>query len=576
MMPAGGRAAPDPAWQAAADASEVLGPESGLFAGLDPADFGMSTLAVLARAAARPDQVGGAWLRFAAAMAKAWPTAVSRWLGSEAEQSARADRADRRFADAAWSENPAYNVLLQAYRAAWRLADDLLAAGRGDPLSDQKAELAVHFALDALAPTNFLLTNPAALKRAFETGGASVLAGARNFLDDLVHNGGRPRQVDTSAFELGRNLAATPGQVVFRNDLIELIQYAPQRKRVRAVPLLASPPWINKYYVMDLAPGRSFLEWAVQHRRTVFAISYRNPDASMSQVTLDDYLIHGPRAALDVIADITGSPRIDIVGLCLGGALTAMLAAYLAATGDTRLGTLTLLNTLLDYSEPGVLGAFADKQTIARLESAMAREGVMSGTKMAATFDVLRANDLIFNYVVSNWLMGQRPPAFDILAWNADSTRLPAAMHSFYLHSLYEHNLLAKGELALAGQPLSLSDIKCDTYLVAAVNDHIVPPMSSYKATRLLGGSVRYVLSSGGHIAGIVNPPSQKAWYQTGEQHPEQATQWREAAGRHTGSWWEDWAAWSATRAGRLVAPPPMGSDRFPALGPAPGDYVRG
>ncbi len=377
-----------------------------------------------------------------------------------------------------------------------------------------------------------------------------MLAGTRNFLDDLLHNGGRPRQVDTSAFELGRNLAATPGQVVFRNDLIELIQYAPQRKRVRAVPLLASPPWINKYYVMDLAPGRSFLEWAVQHRRTVFAISYRNPDASMSQVTLDDYLIHGPRAALDVIADITGSPKVDIVGLCLGGALTAMLAAYLAATGDTRLGTLTLLNTLLDYSEPGVLGAFADKQTIARLESAMAREGVMSGTKMAATFDVLRANDLIFNYVVSNWLMGQRAPAFDILAWNADSTRLPAAMHSFYLHSLYEHNLLAKGELVLAGQPLSLSDIKSDTYLVGAINDHIVPPTSSYKATRLLGGSVRYVLSSGG--------------------------QWREAAERHAGSWWEDWAAWSDSRAGHLVAPPPMGSERFPALGPAPGDYVRG
>jgi polyhydroxyalkanoate synthase len=576
MMPTGARGAPDPAWQAAADACEVLGPESGLFAGVDPADFGISTLAVLARAAAHPGQVAGAWLRFAAAIGQAWPVAVSRWLGSDAEQTASADRQDRRFADRTWSENPAYNVLLQGYLAAGRLADDLLAAGRGDPLSDQKAQLAVHFALDALAPTNFLLTNPAALKRAFETGGASVLTGTRNFLDDLARNGGRPRQVDTTPFELGRNMAATPGRVVFRNDLIELIQYAPQGKRVRAVPLLASPPWINKYYVMDLAPGRSFLEWAVQHRRTVFAISYRNPDASMSQVTLDDYLVHGPSAALDVIADIAGSPKVDIVGLCLGGALTAMLAAYLAAIGDTRIGSLTLLNTLLDYSEPGVLGAFADARTIARLEAAMAREGVMSGSKMAATFDVLRANDLIFNYVVSNWLMGQRPPAFDILAWNADSTRLPAAMHSFYLHSLYEHNLLARGELVLAGQPLSLSDIKCDTYLVGAVNDHIVPWMSSYKATELLGGSVRYVLSSGGHIAGIVNPPTQKAWCEASEHYPEQATQWRDAAERHVGSWWEDWAAWSDSRAGQLIAPPPMGSERHPALGPAPGDYVRG
>ncbi len=575
-MDTAAREVPDAAWQAAANASEVLGPESSLFAGVDPADFGLSTLAVLARAATHPQQVGGAWLRFAAAIGRAWPNAVSRWLGSDAEQGAAAGRTDRRFADRTWADSPAHNALLQAYFAGRRLADDLLAAGHGEPVSDQKAELAVHFALDALAPTNFLLTNPAALKRAFETGGASVLAGTRNFVDDLAHNGGRPRQVDTTPFELGRNLAATPGQVVFRNDLIELIQYAPQRKRVRAVPLLASPPWINKYYVMDLAPGRSFIEWAVQHRRTVFAISYRNPDASMSDVTLDDYLVHGPSAALDVIADITGSPKVDIVGLCLGGALTAMLAAYLAGTGESRVGSLTLLNTLLDYSEPGVLGAFADARTIARLDAAMARTGVMSGTKMAATFDVLRANDLIFNYVASNWLMGQRPPAFDILAWNADSTRLPASMHSFYLRSLYERNLLARGELVLAGRPLSLADIKCDTYLVGAVNDHIVPWASSYKATGLLGGTVRYVLSSGGHIAGIVNPPGPKAWYQAGEHHPEQASQWRDAAERHTGSWWEDWAAWSDSRAGHLIMSPPMGSERFPALGSAPGDYVRG
>jgi len=554
----------------------VLGPESGLFAGVDPADFAISTLAVMARAGARPDQVAPALLRFGAAVAAAWPTAISRWLGSEATPAGPVDTADRRFADPTWAGSPPFFALLQAYLAAVRLSDELLAAGRGDPLADQKAEIAVHFALDALAPTNFLPTNPAALKRAFETGGASVAAGVRNFLDDLVHNGGRPRQVDTTPFELGRNLAATPGQVVFRNDLIELIQYAPQRKRVRSVPLLASPPWINKYYVMDLAPGRSFIEWAVKHRRTVFAISYRNPDASMSDVTLDDYLVHGPRTALDVITDITGAPKIDIVGLCLGGALTAMLAAYLTANGDSRVGSLTLLNTLLDYSEPGVLGAFADKRTIARLEKTMARAGVMSGSTMAATFDVLRANDLIFNYVVANWLMGQSPPAFDILAWNADSTRLPAAMHSFYLHSLYERNQLARGELRLAGQLLSLADIKSDTYLVGAVNDHIVPWRSSYRATGLLGGSVRYVLSSGGHIAGIVNPPGPKAWYEAGEDYSEQADHWRSAAVRHAGSWWEDWASWSDSRAGHLITPPSTGSERFPPLGDAPGDYVRG
>ena len=469
------------AWQVGADASEVLGPESSVFAQVDPVDFGSSVLSVLGRAAGHPDEVGSAWLRFGAAVAEAGPAAVARWLGSDREPPVPVDDRDKRFADPAWDGNPGWFALRQAYLAARRLGDDLLAAGRGDPVTDQKARLAVGLAFDAVAPTNFLPTNPAALKRAFETAGASVAAGSRNFLDDLVHNNGRPRQVDTSSFELGRNLAATPGKVVFRNELMELIQYAPQTKQVHSVPLLASPPWINKYYIMDLAPERSFLEWAVQHRRTVFAISYRNPDASMSGVTLDDYIIHGPKTALDVISDITGSPKIDIVGLCLGGAVTAMLAAYLTETGDDRIGSITLLNTLLDYSEPGVLGAFADERTVERLDAQMAQTGVMEGSTMAGTFDVLRANDLIFSYVASNWLMGKQPPAFDILAWNADSTRLPAAMHSFYLRSLYAQNQLAKGVMELAGQVLSLADVKSDTYIVGAVNDHIVPWPGSYK-----------------------------------------------------------------------------------------------
>jgi polyhydroxyalkanoate synthase len=567
---------PEPARQPGADAAEALGPESGLLAKLDPADFGQSLLTVLARAAGRPAEVAGASLRFGAAMALAGQAAAARLMGVPADPPVPVNAKDRRFADPAWEANPGYFALRQAYLAARRMGEEVLAAGRGDPLDDRKADLAASLVFDALAPTNFLATNPAALKKAFDTGGASLLAGARNLVDDLMHNSGRPRQVDTSPFELGRNLAVTPGQVVFRNDLMELIQYAPATPRVRSVPLLASPPWINKYYVMDLAPGRSFIEWAVAHRRTVFAISYRNPDPSMSGVTLDDYLIGGPKTALDVIGDITGSATIDIAGLCLGGALTGMLAAHLAATGDHRLGSVTLLNTLLDYSEPGVLGAFTGERTVARLEKQMAETGVLEGSQMAGTFDVLRANDLIFSYVVSNWLMGQQPPAFDILAWNADSTRMPAAMHSFYLRSLYGRNELARGELELAGQVLSLADIKSDAYVVGAVNDHIVPWAASYQATRLLGGAVHYVLSSGGHIAGIVNPPSPKAWYQVGESNPEDPAHWRAAATRHDGSWWEDWAAWADKRAGKLAAPPPMGSERYPALGDAPGQYVHG
>ena len=308
----------------------------------------------------------------------------------------------------------------------------------------------------------------------------------------------------------------------------------------------------------------------------MFAISYRNPDASMRGVTLDDYLIGGPKAALDVITDITGASQIDIVGLCLGGALTAMLAAYLAATGDNRVGSLTLLNTLLDYSEPGVLGVFTDEPTVARLERQMAEKGFLEGSQMSSTFDILRANDLIFSYVASNWLMGQRPPAFDILAWNGDNTRLPAAMHSFYLRTLYIDNQLAKGGMEIDGHDLTLKDIKSDAYVVSAVNDHIVPWQASYKTTGLLGGNVRYVLSNGGHVAGIVNPPGPKAWHEVARKNGPTAAEWRAAAERHAGSWWEDWTEWARKRAGALTKPPPMGTRRHPALGDAPGDYIHG
>ncbi len=558
------------------DIVAAAAPEAAEFGGLDMAGLGEALAGAARRAASRPADIVAAMATFGLTVAEAGRAAAAVWLGVPGEPPMPVVP-DRRFADPAWADNPFFFALLQCYLAAGGLGTDIRAAGRsGDPVTDAKAELAAGFVLDALAPTNFLLTNPAALKRAFDTGGMSLVRGARNFVADLLTNGGMPKQVDTSPFELGVNLAATPGKVVFANDLMELIQYTPQTSQVRAVPMLASPPWINKYYVMDLAPGRSFLEWAVTHERTVFAISYRNPDASMRGVTLDDYLLHGPRQALDVIADITGAPKIDIVGLCLGGALTGMLAAYLAGTGDDRLGSLTLLNTMLDYADPGVLGAFTDERTVARLDRQMAREGYLPARQMATTFDVLRANDLIFSYVVSGWLMGQDPPAFDILAWNADSTRMPAGMHSFYLRHLYGGNELAQGVMELAGQRLSLADVKSDAYVVGAVNDHIVPWHASYQATRLLGGDVRYVLSSGGHIAGIVNPPGPKAFYESGASYPPDAAAWQAAAIRTNGSWWQDWTDWAAPRAGQLVPPPPIGSEQFPAVRDAPGDYVRG
>ena len=326
---------------------------------------------------------------------------------------------------------------------------------------------------------------------------------------------------------------------------------------------------------MDLAPGRSFVEWAVDHGHTVFAISYRNPDATMRDVTLDAYLLEGPRIALDVIGEITGAPQVNIVGLCLGGTLTTMLLAYLEATGDQRVASATLLNTLVDFSEPGVLGAFTDEASIARLERKMARHGYLEGAEMATTFDLLRAGDLVWNYVVSNWLLGEDPPAFDILAWNADSTRMPAAMHSFYLRSCYLENQLAQSRMELAGVRLDLDAVTCDVYLVGAQADHITPWRSSYTTTQLLKGDVRFVLSSSGHIAGIVNPPSPKARHWTGGATPPDPDAWLAHATEHQGSWWEDWAEWAKGKAGQRREAPRMGSDAHPPLADAPGAYVR-
>jgi polyhydroxyalkanoate synthase len=369
-------------------------------------------------------------------------------------------------------------------------------------------------------------------------------------------------------------MAATPSKVVFRNELMELLQYLPQTEQVHEIPLLCSPPWINKYYVMDLSPNRSFIEWAVKHGRTVFTISYRNPTTEMSGVTLDDYLISGPREAMDVVQDITGADRVDIVGLCLGGALTAIADAYLSQAEDSRIGNLTLLNTMLDYSDPGDLKLFTDERAVDRLERQMRKEGRLKSESMASTFDVMRSNDLIFNYVVSNWLMGDKPPAFDILAWNSDSTRMPAEMHTFYLRNFYVKNLLPKGELEVAGRLVNLADIKEETYVVSAENDHIVPWRSAYRTTQLVSGPVRFVLSSGGHIAGIVNPPGSRGWYLTGDNLPADPDGWRKTASKQDGSWWHDWAQWSSERSGDLVDPPPLGSENHPVIEAGPGRYI--
>ncbi|MGH8907510.1 MAG: PHA/PHB synthase family protein [Egibacteraceae bacterium] len=556
-------------------AVEVLAPESRLIADLDPVLWGQTVAQVMVGAVCHPAALVRISTRYASDVTRTLFAAAARAVGAKAAGPLPTG-ADRRFKDPTWEDNALFFALRQYHLALSRLLSDLVAASGLEPAAKGRADLVMGFLSDAFAPTNVLALNPDALKRAFETGGLSVLRGMRNFLDDLAHNQGRPRQVDTSPFELGKNLAATPGRIVFRNDLMELIQYEPQTEQVYAIPILCSPPWINKYYVMDLAPGRSFIEWAVRHGHTVFAISYRNPDASMSATTMDDYLIHGPRAALDVVKQITSSDKVNIVGLCLGGALTAILAAYLKKVGDESVNSITLLNTLLDYSDPGPLGCFTDPEIIRRLEAKMSRRGYLEARDMAGTFDILRANDLIFNYVASNWLKGESPPAFDILAWNSDSTRMPAAMHSFYLRRFYVQNDLARGELEICGHRLCLEDIEADTFIVAAENDHIAPWKGSHKSMRLLGGTVRFVLTNAGHIAGIVNPPGPKAKHWTGLDTEPDPEQWRAGAAQSDKTWWETWAAWIAEHGGQLCDPPSMGSTTHPPGDPAPGTYVRG
>jgi polyhydroxyalkanoate synthase subunit PhaC len=557
------------------DAVSAVEPDVTPVVDADPAMFGRAIAATAVGAARHPVATTSATFGLALTFTRVGTEMVRATLFGPGESPVPLDPKDKRFSDPTWAQNAAFGALRQAYVASCDYTMKLLDIAKLDPLRRGKAELGLSFLLDMLSPTNNLGTNPAALKLAFETGGHSVATGLRNFIDDVRHNGGRPRQVDASQFEVGENLASTPCKVVYRNDLIEVLQYVPQTDEVSAVPLLCNPPWINKYYVMDLSPGRSLIEWAIQHGRTVFSISYRNPDKSMASTTMDDYLVNGPLAAIDVVRDITGSNKVDILGVCAGGALALIAAAYLNAVGDDTVGSITVINTIVDYANPGVLASFTDEAALKKVEQRMARKGYLEGKDMALTFDMLRANDLIFNYVVSNWLMGKTPPAFDILAWNADSTRMAATMHSNYLRWLYLENRLVAGKLELAGQPIDLGKIKQDVYIISAINDHIVPWTTAYQTTQTTGGQCRFVLSSGGHIAGIVNPPTPKAWIKVADTTPPTAEEWEAIAEQHSGSWWEDWAHWGTAHAGALGKPPRLGSKKYPVLCDGPGQYVR-
>jgi polyhydroxyalkanoate synthase len=541
--------------------------------GLDPASLSDAVRAVIADVMMDPMRMSTWMAGFALAEQNVGLNMLRR-LGGESPGSSPFP-GDKRFAEEEWSSNPMLAGVLEDYRARTDAALALVDSARLPEATRRKARFAMQLMCDAYAPSNVPWLNPGVVKEATETGGQSLVRGMQNFLDDVQNNGGYPRQVDRSGFELGRNLAATPGRVVMRNELIELIAYDPQTPQVHALPLLCSPPWINKYYIMDLAPGRSFVEWAVKHGHQTFMISYRNPDESLSHLKMDDYLRDGVLAALDKVGELTGAPKVNIAALCLGGTLALIALAYLAAHGHgDRIGATTLTNTLVDFGTPGDLGIFTDEDTIARLEKRMHERGYLDSAEMARTFDWMRSSDLIWSYVINNWFKGKQPPAFDILSWNNDSTRMPVAMHSQYLRACYLHNSIVKpGEFVIGDTPIDLGKITTPLYVLGAENDHIAPWRATYATTQYVGGVSKYVLTNSGHIAGIVNPPGGKrTWHYTKPEalHGESADAWLETADRHQGSWWEDWAGWAEARGGEMREPYAL-----PQGEPAPGRYVR-
>jgi polyhydroxyalkanoate synthase len=482
---------------------------------------------------------------------------------------------DRRFASAAWSEQPYFAWLKHAYLLYAEYLTSVASLAQLPPGEKRRLEFAVRQFVDAVAPTNFPATNPDVLARAIETDGASVLEGFRNFIGDVAR--GRITMSDESAFEVGRNLAVTPGSVVYRNDLIELIQYDATTSRVAKRPLLMVPPCINKYYILDLTPANSFVRHAIAQGQTVFMISWRNLPADLGGLTWDDYLGQGVLAALSAVKSITRAHEVNTLGFCVGGTLLACTLAVLAARNDHTVSSATFLTTMLDFADPGEIGVYVTREMLAARETQLLAGERVRGSELAGAFASLRANDLVWKYVVSNYLKGRKPPAFDLLYWNGDSANLPGPMYAYYIRNLYlENRLREHGVLTMLGVKVDLSHLSMPAYVYASREDHIVPWQTAYKSTELLGGDLTFVLGASGHIAGVINPPAKKKRnYWVGKIEPD-AGLWLEHARSEPGSWWPVWAGWLEQHAGALVpAPKSAGNRKFPVIEPAPGRYVK-
>jgi polyhydroxyalkanoate synthase len=523
-------------------------------------------------------------VRFAARLAS-HPVATGRRLGSLAGELARvgvgtstieASKRDRRFADPAWSQNPLLHRVVQGYLAAGRTAEQLVADAGLDWRDDKRMRFLLENLIEALSPSNVPLVNPASAKAAVDSAGLNLVRGGLTFLRDMAAPPRIPEMVDTSAFEVGRNIAVTPGAVVLRTEVLELIQYRPQTERVREVPLLIVPPTINKYYALDLAPDRSLVEYLVRGGQQVFVISWRNPDARHANWGLDTY-VQSVLDALTAVQQICESDRAALIGVCAGGIIASVTAAHLAATGQlSRLAAFGLFVTVLDNTRAGTAAALADRRLAAAATATSRRRGFLDGRSLAEVFAWLRPRDLVWNYWVNNYLLGRKPPVFDILFWNVDTTRMPARLHTDFVHLAMDNLLVTPGALSVLGMPVDLSRVDVDTYLVAGIADHLTPWQNCYRTTQLLGGESRFVLSTSGHIAALVNPPGNpKATWQTNKANPADPQGWLRTVHTEQGSWWADALAWLGERCGaEKPAPQEPGGAGLPPLIDAPGTYV--
>ncbi len=545
----------------------------------DPLNIGGAFLDMTQRLMSDPGRMVEAQLSLWQDYMRLWQSTAERFIGGNPAPVAEPESDDHRFKDPAWQESTLFDYIKQSYLLTARWLQTTIKATDGlDDKAARKVDFYTRQFVDAMAPTNFVATNPEVLRTTIESGGENLVKGLQNMLDDLERGKGRLmiKMTDMESFKVGKNLAATPGKVVFRNDLIELIQYDPVTAQVKRVPLLIMPPWINKFYILDLRPKNSFVKWATEQGHTVFVISWVNPDGKLADKTFDDYLLEGPLAALDAIEQATGEKEVNMIGYCLGGTLLAATLAYMAAKGDNRAKSATFFASMVDFKEAGELSVFIDEEQLASLEERMKKHGYLEGADMATTFNMLRANDLIWSFVVNNYLLGKEPFPFDLLYWNSDSTRMPAAMHSFYLRTMYVDNKLSQpGGITLAGVKIDLRQVKTPCFILSTKEDHIAPWKSTYAATQLYSGPVKFVLAASGHIAGVVNPPGKSKYgHWRNDTLPPSPNDWLKGAKSYDGSWWPDWNEWVSQYSGGDVAARKPGDGKLKPLADAPGTYV--